>query len=90
MEKELIVPDVPLELRTPATVRERPVENLGDIGLIVTDLVEANDANSGKIEVTDCILRKAEALVARKTEPECDDTLPKAKTPVQLSQTPLT
>tara|TARA_R110002049_G_scaffold23545_10_gene83632 strand:- start:26001 stop:26285 length:285 start_codon:yes stop_codon:yes gene_type:complete len=64
VEIRLIVPDVPADLRTPATITEREIVGLGDVGLVMTDLVEVNDANAGKIISIDCILGQAEDKVA--------------------------
>ncbi|WOI30028.1 hypothetical protein [Sulfitobacter dubius] len=45
-------------------IEERPIAGLGDVGLVIADLVEVNDANAGKIVAIDCILRQAEDKAA--------------------------
>tara|TARA_Y100001963_G_scaffold73574_2_gene102319 strand:- start:16194 stop:16397 length:204 start_codon:yes stop_codon:yes gene_type:complete len=55
------VPDVPEALRQPVTVPERRAETLADVGVILTDHVQALDRANGQIIATDCILAAAEA-----------------------------
>ncbi|WP_172978089.1 hypothetical protein [Roseovarius sp. THAF27] len=59
-EIEYITPDVPAELRTPVPVPKRKAETLADVGVILTDHVEALGKANGKIVATDCILTEAE------------------------------
>ena len=72
VQTRLIVPAVPADLRTPVTVAERPVETLGDIGLVLTDHVRALDAANGKIVAVDCILGQAEDAAKEITQRQCD------------------
>ena len=58
------VPEVPKNLRTPCLVDDRPYETLTDVGLILTDHVEALDCANGKIKATDKILTEAEKAEA--------------------------
>lgn len=51
---------VPKELRTPQTVEPREVTGFKDVGLVLTNYIEANEVNVGKIRATDCILTAAE------------------------------
>ncbi|WP_306130986.1 hypothetical protein [Roseovarius sp. MMSF_3350] len=59
-EIEYITPDVPAELRTPVPVPKRKAETLADVGVILTDHVEALGKANGKIVAIDCILLDAE------------------------------
>lgn len=61
VEYRNVVPDLPVELRTPVAVPERRAETLGDVGVILSDHVQALDAANGKIVAVDCIWRAAEA-----------------------------
>ena len=61
IEYRNIVPDVPEPLRQPVTVPERRAETLADVGVILTDHVQALDRANGQIIATDCILAAAEA-----------------------------
>lgn len=56
-----MVPSVSPELRAPVVVTPRPVEVLGDVGLILADHVEALDRANGQIAAIDKILTSAEA-----------------------------
>jgi hypothetical protein len=78
-QTELIVPDVPKDLRTPVEVAPRSVDTLGDVGLILTDFVEGLDTANGRIVASDCILSKAEAEVAEQPEPVCSEEPPAPK-----------
>lgn len=69
VEYRNIIPDVPEELRTPVAVPERRAETLADVGVILSDHVQALDAANGKIVATDCILDAAEAG----RDPVCPD-----------------
>lgn len=60
-ETVYIVPVVPEELRTPVEVPKRQAKVLQDVGLILTDHVEALATANDKIITTDCILDAAEA-----------------------------
>ena len=71
VETRLIVPDIPPDLRIPAKVEEREANTLADVGLIVADLVEVNDANTGKIIAIDCIMGQAEDKAAKLVVREC-------------------
>ena len=71
VELRLIVPDVPADLRSPAVIEERPIAGLGDVGLVIADLVEVNDANAGKIVAIDCILGQAEDKAAGRQLRSC-------------------
>lgn len=62
-----VIPDVPIELRTPVSVPDREAATLKDVGIILTDHVQALDTANGRIIATDCILTAAEAGV----EPDC-------------------
>lgn len=62
-----VTPDVPKDLRTPEEVPERKVDTLKDVGLVLTDHVEALDRANGKIAAVDCILTEAEG--GRKCQP---------------------
>lgn len=61
IEYRNIVPDVPETLRQPVTVPERRAETLADVGVILTDHVQALDRANGQIIATDCILDAVEA-----------------------------
>jgi len=58
---EFVVPDVPEALRAPVLVPDRKAETLADVGLILTDHVEALGTANGRIVSIDCILDAAEA-----------------------------
>ncbi len=60
IEYRNIVPDVPEPLRQPVTVPERRAETLADVGVILTDHVQALDRANGQIIATDCILDAVE------------------------------
>lgn len=60
-EYRATLPDLPAELRRPVTVPDREYNNLSDLGVILTDHVEALDEANGKIEAIDCIWTAAEA-----------------------------
>jgi len=62
-----VIPDVPAELRTPVAVPDRQAESLRDVGLILTDHVEALTTANDRISSTDCILTAAE----NGEEPNC-------------------
>lgn len=62
-----VIPDVPADLRQPVTVPERRTETLRDVGLILTDHVEALEVANGRIVAIDCILTAAEDGA----EPDC-------------------
>lgn len=55
-----VLPDIPKELRTTEKVPERELQTLTDVGIILTDHVQALDAANGKITAIDCIWRAAE------------------------------
>ena len=55
------MPEVPEVLRQPVTVPERPVAGLRDVGLVLTDHVEALAQANDQIGSIDCILDAAEA-----------------------------
>lgn len=55
-----VVPDVPAQLRSPVAVPDRKAETLKDVGLILTDHVEALGRANGQIVAIDCILVAAE------------------------------
>jgi hypothetical protein len=55
-----VVPDLPADLRTPVDVPMRKAETLSDVGVILTDHVEALETANGKITATDCIWTAAE------------------------------
>lgn len=61
IEYRNIVPEVPEALRQPVKVPERRAETLADVGVILTDHVQALDRANGQIIATDCILAAAEA-----------------------------
>ena len=61
IEYRNVLPDLPDELRTPVSVPDRRAETLGDLGVILSDHVEALDAANGKITAIDDIWRSAEA-----------------------------
>lgn len=61
------MPDVPRDLRAPVPVPERRAETLADVGLILTDHVEALEQANGQIVSIDCILIAAE----RGVDPTC-------------------
>jgi len=61
IEYRTILPDLPTDLRTPVEVPAREFNTLADVGVILTDHVEALGAANGKIAATDCIWRAAEA-----------------------------
>lgn len=65
---EYVVPVVPEDLRTPVSVPDRSANTLTDVGLILTDHVEALHTANGRIEGIDCILDAAE----RGQDPRCD------------------
>lgn len=58
---EYVVPDLPAELRTPVDVPARRAETLADIGVILTDHVQALDQANGQIVAIDCIWTAAES-----------------------------
>ena len=70
IETVIVTPDVPEILRTPVTVPEREAETLADVGLILTDHVEALDQANGRITAVDCILDAAELGNA----PDCEQS----------------
>ena len=59
-EYRYVTPDVPAELRTPVPVPKRKAETLADVGVILTDHVEALGKANGKIGAIDEILTCAE------------------------------
>ncbi len=59
-EIEYVTPDVPAELRTPVPVPKRKAETLADVGVILTDHVQALGKANGKIVAIDEILTCAE------------------------------
>ena len=61
IEYRNVLPDLPAELRTPVSVPDR-AKTLGDVGVILSDHVEALDAANGKITAIDDIWRTAEAV----------------------------
>lgn len=63
-----VVPDLPEYLRTPVSVPDRQAATLADVGLILTDHVEALGEANDKIVTTDCIWAAAKAGV----EPNCE------------------
>ena len=70
---EYLVPYVPEQFRTEVEVPARPVDTLTDVGLVLTDHIEALDTANGKIRATDCILDNAETgtdTVCFRTEEE--------------------
>lgn len=60
MRLQLIAPDVPTELRQPVQVPARPMVTLADVGLVLTDHVQALDRANGQIAAIDTILTTAE------------------------------
>ena len=64
---EYVTPDVPKVLREPVAVPNRNADTLADVGLILTDHVEALGKANGRIVATDCILTAAE----RGETPDC-------------------
>ena len=62
IEYRNVLPDLPAELRTPVSVPDRRAKTLGDVGVILSDHVEALDAANGKITAIDDIWRTAEAV----------------------------
>ena len=64
VETQIVVPDVPQDLRAPCLVAPREYESLADVALILTDHVEAVDCANGKIVAIDGILTDAEAQAA--------------------------
>ena len=60
---EYVVPVVDKDLRTPCEVALREYESIADVGLIITDHVEALDCSNGKIVAIDEILTDAESEV---------------------------
>lgn len=64
IEYRNILPDLPDELRTPVKVPERRAETLADVGVILSDHVQALDTANGKIVAVDCIWQEAEARAA--------------------------
>ena len=61
IEYRNLVPDVPEALRQPVAVPKRKAETLADVGIILTDHVQALDQANGQIIATDCILDAAES-----------------------------
>lgn len=59
-EYRYVTPDVPAELRTPVPVPKRKTETLADVGVILTDHVEALGKANGQIVAIDEILTCAE------------------------------
>lgn len=68
-ETRYIVPVVDPSLRQPVEVPEREAKTLKDVGLVLTDHVEALETANDRIITIDCILtaaeRRAEAVCAR-------------------------
>lgn len=60
-EYVFVTPDVPYELRTPVAAPDRQVRTLKDVGVVLTDHVEALETANGKIAAIDCILAAAES-----------------------------
>ena len=56
-----IIPDVPADLRQPVNVPQRRAETLRDVGLLLSDHVEALETANGRIVSIDCILTAAES-----------------------------
>jgi hypothetical protein len=56
-----VVPNVPAELRAPVSVPVRPAQTLRDVGIILSDHVEALETANGRIVSIDCILTAAES-----------------------------
>lgn len=57
---EYVIPNVPKDLREPVPLPDRQVETLADVGLVLTDHVEALETANDKIGSIDCILTAAE------------------------------
>lgn len=70
-------------------MQKRPVETLGDIGLVLADYVEGLDTANGRIAATDCILSKAEAVAANTPPPTCSEEPPKPQTKTETGETPI-
>lgn len=62
-----VTPVVPEPLRQTVQVPKRDARTLADVGIILTDHVEALETANGRIESIDCILDAAEA----RREPTC-------------------
>jgi hypothetical protein len=60
-ETQLLVPRVDADLRQPVTVPAREATTLADVGLILTDHVQALDAANGRICAIDATLTEFEA-----------------------------
>lgn len=65
----IVLPDVPKTLRTPVQVPDREAQTLRDVGLILTDHVEALGKANGRIVAIDKILTQAECLEG--ADPRC-------------------
>ena len=62
-----VTPVVPESLRQTVHVPKRDARTLADVGILLTDHVEALATANGRIESIDCILDAAEA----RAEPMC-------------------
>ncbi|MGB1388641.1 MAG: hypothetical protein ACPG61_07115 [Paracoccaceae bacterium] len=71
VETRLIVPDIPADLRQPVVVPVRDVVSLGDVGLVLTDHVEALDRANGQIAAMDCIIGQVEDAAASRAQRPC-------------------
>lgn len=72
VEIRIVPPDVPATLRQPVEVPKREVEVLADVGLVLTDHVEALEVANGRITAIDCILTAAESGKSA----DCDTSSP--------------
>jgi hypothetical protein len=72
-EVQLLVPRVDAELRQPVTVEPREAVTLADVGLILTDHVQALDAANGRICAIDTTLTQFEARAGMPATTEGDD-----------------
>lgn len=59
--RELVVPEVPADLRAPCLVAPREAVSLTDVAIILTDYAEGLDCANGRIAAIDGILTAAEA-----------------------------
>lgn len=61
METQVIVPNVPADLRAPCPISDRRAETLRDLAILATEHLGAAQCANGRIEAMDEILTDAEA-----------------------------
>ena len=71
VETRVVVPVVPVDLLAPVTVPDRAVDPLADVGLILTDHVEALATANDHLAAVACILARAAAQADGSPMPDC-------------------